>query len=142
MIHWSQGLFGFISSLGPLLDVLAPLSTPPRTMDSPPQTPPNFDGDLTIPALQRAYKNGLSPVTVIESLYNKIEAYGKVDAAVWIHLNPKENAMDAAKVLVARFPDRNALPPLFGIPFSVKDSIDIAGLPTTTACPCFRRCLR
>ncbi|KAF2650273.1 amidase signature enzyme [Lophiostoma macrostomum CBS 122681] len=136
MIHWSQGLFGFISKLQPLLDVLTSLSPPTNIAHStPPQTPPEFDGDLTLPALQQAYKSGLSPVTVIEAVYNKIEAYHKVDSAVWIHLNPKEAALEAAKALATRFPNRTALPPLFGIPFSVKDSIDIAGHPTTTACP-------
>lgn len=135
MIHWSQGLFGFVGSLQPLLDVLSPLATPSITGDAtPPQTPPTFDGDLAIPSLQRAYKNGLSPVTVAEALYDKIEAYQKTDPAVWIYLESKENVLSAAKALAAINTDRNALPPLFGIPFSVKDSIDIAGLPTTTAC--------
>jgi len=41
----------------------------------------------------------------------------------------------AAKALAVKYADRQVPPPLFGIPFSVKDSIDIAGLPTTTACP-------
>ncbi|KAH7380690.1 amidase signature domain-containing protein [Pyrenochaeta sp. MPI-SDFR-AT-0127] len=136
MIHWSQGLFGFTGRLQPLLDALAPLSSKRHDADStPPQTPPAFDGDLAIPALQRAYKNGLSPVVVVDALYDKIEAYKKVDPAVWIHLETRENALNASRKLAARFPDRNMLPPLFGIPFSVKDSIDIAGLPTTTACP-------
>ncbi|KAJ5061981.1 amidase signature domain-containing protein [Bipolaris maydis] len=105
MIHWSQGLFGFIGSLQPLQIQLA---------STPPQTPPEFDGDLTISSLQRAYRN----------VYT-----------VWIHLQPLESALEAARDLITKFPDRTALPPLFGIPFSVKDSIDIAGLPTTTACP-------
>ncbi|KAF2731366.1 amidase signature enzyme [Polyplosphaeria fusca] len=135
MIHWSQGLFGFIASLQPLLDVLAPLAGSRTATDTPPQTPPGFDGDLTLPALQKAYRNGLSPVTVIEALYNKIESYHKIDPAVWIYLESRDNVMHAAKALATKYPDKGALPPLFGIPFSVKDSIDIAGLPTTTACP-------
>jgi allophanate hydrolase len=136
MIHWSQGLFGFIGSLQPLLDVLAPLSSMTEAVTStPPQTPPIFDGDLSIPSLQRAYQNGLSPGVVIEAVYDKIEAYRKIDPAVWIHVQPRDIALQAAQDLTARFTDRTALPPLFGIPFSVKDSIDIAGIATTTACP-------
>ncbi|KAF2263694.1 amidase signature enzyme [Lojkania enalia] len=135
MIHWSQGLFGFISTLQPLLDVLTPLYNASTGADTPPQTPRDFDGDLTISSLQKAYKDGLSPVTLVETIYNKIETYQKVDPAVWIHLETKENVLEAARALDAKYLDRKALPPLFGIPFSVKDSIDIAGLPTTTACP-------
>lgn len=136
MIHWSQGLFGFVASLQPLLDVLTPLGENRSLSHStPPQTPPDFDGDLSISSLQKAYKNGLSPVTLVESLYNKIEAYKKVDPAVWIYLESRENVLEAAKALTTRYQDRKALPPLFGVPFSVKDSIDVAGLPTTTACP-------
>ncbi|KAH7077932.1 amidase signature domain-containing protein [Paraphoma chrysanthemicola] len=136
MIHWSQGLFGFIGGLQPLLDVLKPLcTTSPKGGSTPPQTPPAFDGDLTIPSLQQAYKNGLSPVAVIEAIYDKIDAYHKIDAAVWIHLEPRDKAIEAATKLAAKFSDRTALPPLFGVPFSVKDSIDVQGIPTTTACP-------
>ncbi|KAL5118036.1 hypothetical protein ACEQ8H_004022 [Pleosporales sp. CAS-2024a] len=135
MIHWSQGLFGFIGSLQPLLDVLAPLSTKRiEAGGTPPQTPPAFNGDLTVSGLQRAYKDGLSPVTVVEAIYDKIEAYQAIDPAVWIYLVPKEQAVEAARKLSVQFPNRSALPPLFGVPFSVKDSIDVQGIPTTTAC--------
>ena len=137
MIHWSQGLFGFVASLQPLVDVLAPYAPTPSAIGSstPPQTPPAFDGDLSISSLQKAYKAGLSPLTMLETVFDRIEKYDKIDSAVWIQLETKESAMEAARNLVTRWPDRRRLPPLFGVPFSVKDSIDIAGIPTTTACP-------
>jgi allophanate hydrolase len=134
MIHWSQGLFGFIGRLQPLLDVLTPLSDSMSEVGS-----PLFNGDLSITSLRQAYKKGLSPVAVMEAIYNRIEAYKVIDPAVWIHLLPKKQALDAATKLVARFPDRAVLPPLFGIPFSVKDSIDVQGIPTTTACEVLSR---
>ena len=59
----------------------------------------------------------------------------KIDPAVWIHLVSRDDVLSAARRLVAAYPDKNSLPPLFGVPFNVKDSIDIAGLETTTACP-------
>lgn len=137
MIHWSQGLFGFVASLQPLVDVLAPYAPTPSAVGSstPPQTPPAFDGDLSISSLQKAYKAGLSPLTMLETVFDRIDKYKKIDAAVWIQLETRESAMEAARNLATRWPDRRRLPPLFGVPFSVKDSIDIAGLPTTTACP-------
>ena len=137
MIHWSEGLFGFVASLQPLLDTLAPFVTLPSSAGdaTPPQTPPAWDGDLSISSLQKSYREGLSPVTVAEAILARIEAYKKTDDAVWIYLQTKQSVTEAAKRLSTRWPDRRKLPPLFGVPFSVKDSIDIAGLPTTTACP-------
>ncbi|KAF2843295.1 amidase signature enzyme [Patellaria atrata CBS 101060] len=135
MIHWSQGLFGFVAPLQPLLDALLPLTGTKPSGLTPPQTPPEWDGDLRITSLQAAYKSGLSPVTVAEAVYTKIEAYRESDPAVWIHLESKDDVIASARLLSSRFPDREKLPALFGIPFSIKDSIDISGLPTTTACP-------
>ena len=137
MIYWSQGLFGFVTSLEPLLECFAPHVSIPKTLcgTTPPQTPPAFNGDLSISGLQRSYREGLSPVTVLEAVVDRIEKYLKVDPAVWIHQVPKSSILDQVRQLQAKWPNPNCLPPLFGIPFSVKDSIDIAGLPTTTACP-------
>lgn len=137
MIHWSQGLFGFVASLQPLLDTLAPYTRLPASIGSstPPQTPPAFDGDLGIDSLQEAFRNWLSPVAVLDSVFERIENYRVIDVAVWIHLETKDSALQRAREISSKWPDRTKLPPLFGVPFSVKDSIDIAGLPTTTACP-------
>lgn len=137
MLHWSQGLFGFVGHLQPFLDALLPLPgrEPSGSVETPPQTPPEWDGDLSIPSLQAAYRSGLSPVKVVEALYAKIEAYDKVNPGAWIHLVPLEDALAAAHNLITKFTDRTALPPLYGVPYTVKDSIDVAGLATTTACP-------
>ena len=77
MLYWSQGLFSFVAKLDPLIEALKPLSPPTQRTDadSPPQTPPGWDGDLRIPSLQASYKAGVSPVAVVEAMYNKIEAY-------------------------------------------------------------------
>lgn len=138
MLYWSQGLFGFVASLAPLVQALQTLSVPMLSATetaTPPTTPPVWDNDLSIGALQKAYRAGLSPVTVIESLYKTIEAYRSQNDGVWIQLEPKEKAIEAAKQLAMKHTDRSSLPPLFGVPFSVKDSLDVAGIPTTTACP-------
>ena len=137
MIYWSQGLFGFVAKLEPLLNCFAPYISAPITScgTTPPQTPPSFDGDLSISALQKSYREGLSPINVLETVLEKIEKYSKIDPAVWIHHEPSSLVLDRARQLQVKWPNLNCLPPLFGVPFSVKDSIDIAGLPTTTACP-------
>jgi allophanate hydrolase len=137
MISWSQGLFGFVGELQPLLDALHPFMQRQVScgLTSPPQTPPVWDGSLDIASLQKAYRNGLSPISVAEALYDRVEKYQKIDPAVWIHLQSREAVLDDATKLAENYPDKQRLPALYGIPFNVKDSIDVAGLPTTTACP-------
>ena len=137
MIHWSQGLFGFVANLEPLLKGLAPYVSTLIAADgtTPPQTPPRFDGDLSISSLQRAYRNGLSPMTVMQVVMNNIEEYCAIDPAVWIYRASRDSVFEQVRQLQSKWPNPTSLPPLYGVPFSVKDSINIAGLPTTTACP-------
>jgi allophanate hydrolase len=92
--------------------------------------------DLSIENLERLYaQNALDPVDVVRLVYKRIDEYH--DKAVWITLVHKAEALEAAQELSKRYPDPAARPALFGIPFSVKDSIDVAGMPTTLACPTY-----
>lgn len=137
MIYWSQGLFGFVASLQPLLDTLESYTRKPASICSgtPPETPPRFNGDLGIASLQQAFRDGLSPLAMLDTVFEKIEKYKLVDAAVWTHLETKDAAVQRARELLSKWPDRSRLPALYGVPFSVKDNLDIVGLPTTTSCP-------
>ncbi|KAJ9641226.1 hypothetical protein H2204_002904 [Knufia peltigerae] len=95
--------------------------------------------DLSIETLRALYeRDATTPVAVVRSVYERIAAYP--DKAVWITLLPQEEAIRRAEELQKQLADRGThhqRPALFGIPFSVKDSIDIAGMPTTLACPSF-----
>jgi allophanate hydrolase len=87
--------------------------------------------DLGVHNLRTAYRAGALTVRqVIDEVLRRIAAAG--DDKVWISRVP-DAALRAQADEADRHGDR-ALP-LFGIPFAVKDNIDVAGLPTTAACP-------
>ena len=79
-------------------------------------------------------RNSSLPLEAIEAAYDRIEA--ERDRNCWIYLRPREEALEACRKLVARARTGENLP-LLGIPFGVKDNIDVEGMPTTAACPAF-----
>jgi allophanate hydrolase len=90
---------------------------------------------LDLSTLRAAYERGeLMPSTVVHEVYRRIADYN--DPATWITLVEREQALQRARELEARAKEMADLP-LYGIPFSVKDSIDVAGLLTTVACPAY-----
>jgi allophanate hydrolase len=91
--------------------------------------------DMSVGALRRAYADGaLRPSDVARHIHSR---FGDPDQdSVWISVPTRERLLAAAAQLDARVGDMDALP-LFGVPFSVKDNIDVGGEQTTAACPDF-----
>ncbi|MBB4858942.1 allophanate hydrolase [Novosphingobium chloroacetimidivorans] len=75
-------------------------------------------------------------VDVAEETLARIEAYDAVQRAIWISRAEREDVLAAARSVDARIAAGEVLP-LAGVPFAVKDNIDVAGLETTAACPAF-----
>lgn len=95
------------------------------------------DATLGVRRLRADYRSGLlRPIEVVEAVLTRIDARG--DDAVWISRSDPATLYRRAVDLEQRSRHSVELPPLFGIPFAVKDNIDVAGLPTTAACPGFR----
>ena len=91
---------------------------------------------LDINSLRQAYAGGdVTPSQIIEEIYDRIEARGK--DGVWISVVPRESALQRARDLEASDQAARKKLPLFGLPFSVKDCIDVVGMRTTAGCPDF-----
>ena len=86
----------------------------------------------TIGTLLAAHAAGKALTATIEETYDRIEKHN--DPALFIAIRPKSEALAIAERVQASEP---ADKPLYGVPFVVKDNIDVAGLPTTAACPAF-----
>jgi allophanate hydrolase len=86
----------------------------------------------TIATLAAAHAKGQSLTMTIEATYARIARHD--DPALFIALREKAEALALAEALGREGPQGK---PLFGVPFAVKDNIDVKGLPTTAACPAF-----
>ncbi len=86
---------------------------------------------LDIASLRRLYLKGeLTPRQLVDMLLARPDDGNPI----WIHRLPAEELHRHADALAGRDP---AALPLYGIPFAIKDNIDLAGAPTTAACPEF-----
>jgi allophanate hydrolase len=80
--------------------------------------------------LLAAHAAGKPLTATIEETYDRIESHN--DPALFIAIRPRSEALAIAERVQASGLEGKAL---FGVPFVVKDNIDVAGFPTTAACP-------
>src|SRR5690606_35059611 len=89
---------------------------------------------LDLSTLRQFYAGGGTPLELVEEIIARCANWP--DKAVFISPANAESLRNAARELVAAHPNPAALP-LWGVPFAVKDNIDVAGFPTTAGCPEF-----
>ncbi len=84
---------------------------------------------ITIESLREEYRSRRSPVDVVDAVFAQIDA--SPDPAAWITVRHRDDVRREAAALTAGDIERL---PLWGVPFAVKDNIDVAGIDTTAAC--------
>jgi allophanate hydrolase len=85
---------------------------------------------LISPLLDGYRARRFSPVDVMEQVLASIAR--APDRRVWITSLSRERVLGFAQALASRAPESL---PLYGVPFAIKDNIDLEGVPTTAGCP-------
>lgn len=88
---------------------------------------------MTLTALHAAYRLGMTtPDEVVADIAQRCNYYAGHNA--WITRLTSEQLAPYLARLRNHTPDTL---PLYGIPFAIKDNIDLAGVPTSAACPAY-----
>jgi allophanate hydrolase len=92
---------------------------------------------LSVAAIAAEVRAGVTTaVAVARQSLARVAAYEAVQPEVWITRLPEDAVLAAADQVDRRVAAGERLP-LAGVPFAVKDNLDVAGLPTTAGCPAF-----
>ncbi|WP_454717427.1 allophanate hydrolase [Caulobacter segnis] len=91
---------------------------------------------LSVEAIAGAVNAGGSAVEIAQATLEAIAEYDLIQPQVWILRLPAEAVLAQARAVDARVAAGETLP-LAGVPFAVKDNIDVGEWPTTAACPAF-----
>jgi hypothetical protein len=129
IIGLTQGLFSYVCDSG---SILAPLKKYAEERKA--AAPVTWNGSMDIQTLKSLYTKGIiTPEDVINEVYKCLKL-PTANSTVWLHIFPHAETVKRARDLLKAYPNASTRHPLFGIPFSIKDSIDIKGIPTTAAC--------
>ena len=97
---------------------------------------PSYVNMPNIDILKKLYTDDPKAIfNVIDQIYDRIDREGL--NGIWILIVPREKVRHRAEQLMSLSTEDRQKLSLFGIPFAVKDNIDVAGLKTTAACPSF-----
>lgn len=90
--------------------------------------------NMTVAGLHQHYRNQeLTPASLVKLLLAKCDEYTHKN--IWIHRLSEEELTPYIKKLEGKSPETH---PLYGIPFAIKDNLDLANIPTTAACEAYR----
>ncbi|MBE6869656.1 MAG: allophanate hydrolase [Ruminococcus albus] len=92
----------------------------------------HFPEKLTVKWVRQAYENGLEPQELIAEIIKRADVCSEYN--IWI----EKPSMELCGRYIKALPSDRENYPLWGIPFAIKDNIDLADVPTTAACPAYK----